>query len=436
MKFSTNFLFILQVTLDEVKTFIGLRVYMSIVHLPENSMYWSKDWLVGGHLPKTMMKRDRFDKISQYFHAANNATQGRRGTPGYDPLHHVRKIHDMVLDKCLTAYNPHQNQSVDEAMIAFRGRLSFRQYLPNKPTKYGIKVWCRADPADGYLHQFQVYTGRLGLAGRRETGLATRVVLDMASSIKDQHHIINADNFFTSPHLATKLLEDGTYYRGTARTNRRDFPSTAINGRLLRDQGQHCIMQKGELMAAGWRDKRVIHLLSTADQATSLTSVQRKQRDGSVREVPCPAVVENYNKHMNGVDHADQLRTCYSTYRTAKKLWLYVFWFLFDVAMSNAFVLMKSSQNHQLTSRNGRPKERSQLSFRKNIAKLLLGQASRARSSGVADPTHYIMDSKTRGRCRGCSKKRIRHETKWMCSVCKYHICPDCFKVWHQQLHL
>ena len=47
--------------------------------------------------------------------------------------------------KCLEKHKPHQNTSVDEAMIAFRGRLGFCQYLPGKPTKYGIKVWMRAD---------------------------------------------------------------------------------------------------------------------------------------------------------------------------------------------------------------------------------------------------------------------------------------------------
>ena len=94
-------------------------------------------------------------------------------------------------------------------MIVFQGRLSFRQYLPNKPTKYGIKVWCRADPTDCYLHQFHIYMGPVGLAGRREIGLATCVVMDIASSIKEKHHM-NADNYFTSPHLATKLLEAAT----------------------------------------------------------------------------------------------------------------------------------------------------------------------------------------------------------------------------------
>ena len=40
--------------------------------------------------------------------------------------------------------------SVDEAMIAYQGRLSFRQYLPAKPIKYGIKVWEACDTRNGF----------------------------------------------------------------------------------------------------------------------------------------------------------------------------------------------------------------------------------------------------------------------------------------------
>ena len=55
------------------------------------------------------------------------------------------------------SYNPSKNISVDEGMIAFKGRLSFRQYMPAKPTKYGIKVWMCADSATGYVLNHDVY---------------------------------------------------------------------------------------------------------------------------------------------------------------------------------------------------------------------------------------------------------------------------------------
>ena len=45
---------------------------------------------------------------------------------------------------------------VDEAMIPFQGRSSLKQYLPKKPVKHGIKVWCLADSSNGYVQRFDV----------------------------------------------------------------------------------------------------------------------------------------------------------------------------------------------------------------------------------------------------------------------------------------
>lgn len=97
-----------------------------------------------------------------------------RGQPGHDKLLHVCLFLDEISDRCIRNYNPHRNMSVDEAMVKYCSRLSFKQYLRAKPTKYGIKVWMRDDPTNGYANQFQVYTGKL--EGNVEVGLSSRVV--------------------------------------------------------------------------------------------------------------------------------------------------------------------------------------------------------------------------------------------------------------------
>jgi hypothetical protein len=45
---------------------------------------------------------------------------------------------------------PHQNISLDEEMIPWRGNLSFRVYSPDKPVKYGIKAYMVSDSSNGY----------------------------------------------------------------------------------------------------------------------------------------------------------------------------------------------------------------------------------------------------------------------------------------------
>ena len=65
--------------------------------------------------------------------------------------------------------------SIDECMIHWRGRLSFRQFIANKPIWFGIKVWVLADSESKYIYKQQLYIGR-NPGERAEVGLATRVV--------------------------------------------------------------------------------------------------------------------------------------------------------------------------------------------------------------------------------------------------------------------
>ncbi len=85
-----------------------MRVYMSVVDLPELRMYWCKDKFFGNFGIADVMPRLRFEKLSQYFHA-NDRTAYNRGDPNRDKLHLIRPIMDVVLSNCLEKYNPHRD---------------------------------------------------------------------------------------------------------------------------------------------------------------------------------------------------------------------------------------------------------------------------------------------------------------------------------------
>ena len=118
-------------------------------------MYWSQDKFYGDFAIAEIMTRDTFEKLSQYIHAHNRTGYDKQDA-NRDKLRLIRPLLEIVNKRCLEAYNPNQENAVDEAMIKFRGTLSFRQYMPAKPTKYGIKVWERADSKNGYVCEFQV----------------------------------------------------------------------------------------------------------------------------------------------------------------------------------------------------------------------------------------------------------------------------------------
>ena len=66
-------------------------------------------------------------------------------------------LYENLIARFLSVWVPHQQLSVDEGMIPWRGNLSFWVYNPDKPHKYGIKVYMVCDSTNGYCVKFKLY---------------------------------------------------------------------------------------------------------------------------------------------------------------------------------------------------------------------------------------------------------------------------------------
>ena len=108
-------------------------------------------------------------------------------------------------------------------MIAFKGRLSFCQYMPAKPMKYGIKVWVAADSENGYVANMSIYQGSEN--GRTYVhGQGYDVVMSMVKPFLNKRHHLFLDNFFSTPQLFEHLLVQDTYTCATVRSNHKGMP--------------------------------------------------------------------------------------------------------------------------------------------------------------------------------------------------------------------
>ncbi len=99
-------------------------------------------------------------------------------------------------------YRPRQELAIDEMMIGTRCRIHFLQYIPKKPTKWGIKAFVNAESSSGYVLKFEIYVGNSG-------GTHT-VVMRLMDQYLDKGHKLFTDNFYTSPLLYRSLLDRGT----------------------------------------------------------------------------------------------------------------------------------------------------------------------------------------------------------------------------------
>ena len=419
------------VTIDEVKAYIAINIIMGINCLPTLDSYWSTHPALGCDWISSTMSKNRYMAINRFLHLNDNAFAAPRNHPGYDPLHKVRPMIDMLRMVFGAYYNPERELSVDEAMIPFRGRSVFKQYIPSKPTKWGIKVWMICESRSGYCLDFDIYTGRNTVVSRN--GLGFDVVTELALNYYHKNHHIYCDRFFTSPLLLEELRQNGTYCCGTVNLQRRGLPNDAKKRKVGRNTT--VTYKKDSMVLTTWKDKRQVNILSTNHPAASQNH----------SEVEKPAIVEMYNQHMAGVDKQDQLSSYYRIGRASHKWWRYIMFFLINTAVTNAWILWKKSDDHPAEMQKF-----DHLKFRLHLADELRGGfASKKRARGRPSSTivpcintvkgHELVRIQGRVRiCRQCPRSQRftasgkKKETSFMCETCKVPMCRfPCFAEFH-----
>ncbi|XP_045194304.1 piggyBac transposable element-derived protein 4-like [Mercenaria mercenaria] len=225
---------------------------------------------------KEVMTCNRYQKLNQYLHVSDRATEPARNQPGYDRLYKVRPIIRHVSANFLDRYTLSREVAVDEAMVRYTGKLSFKQYMPAKPIKRGVKIWMACASNTAYLSRFDIYLGRNN--NQTEHGLGYNVVRKLTDNLHGSNRHIYFDNFFTGIPLMQDLLQDGLYGCGTVRTNRKGFPTEEKKPTSVKERGQFLIMQKGNsnLTATCWKDNRLVHHLATNCDESEVNMTTRR----------------------------------------------------------------------------------------------------------------------------------------------------------------
>ena len=272
--------------------------------------------------------------IFRYLHLQDNKAHD---VDRSDKLWKVRWFLDYLKDRFQELYEVNGFVSMDESMVKFKGRLSFRQYLPLKPTKWGIKVWVMAESSTEYVSNFQVYTGRKG--GVSEKGLAHRVVMDLAGPYFGSHLSIYMDNFYSGVPLFEELKDHGLDACGTIRSNRKGIPKKLA----AMAKHKYTVSQKDELTFCAWQDTKTVLVLSNFHAPTATGTVKRRHGGTIQTEVTVPACLADYQRHMKGVDLLDQMVGYYQIQHQSKKWWRRLFFYFLMVSCYNSYIIARSA---------------------------------------------------------------------------------------------
>ena len=106
---------------QEIRAYLGFRILMGITRKPEIRDYWSRDEKLHYTPIASRITRDRFEEVTRYLHFVDNTSLPARGEDGYHRLQKVLPIINLLKERFLKSYNPHPQNSIDEAMIPYKG---------------------------------------------------------------------------------------------------------------------------------------------------------------------------------------------------------------------------------------------------------------------------------------------------------------------------
>ena len=102
--------------------------------------------------------------------------------------------------------------SIDETLLLWKERLSWKQFIRTKRARFGIKTFVLADACTGYVWNSVIYTGD---DTRINPDLnfnynATNIVMSLAENILDEGRCIYVDNWYSSVELLDELGKRST----------------------------------------------------------------------------------------------------------------------------------------------------------------------------------------------------------------------------------
>ena len=444
---------------EEVKKFLGLVQWMGLVRLGTLESYWAKHGIYKQCIPRLIMPRNRFQALLSMIHFSNNE-EIQQG----DRLAKIQPLVELLQKNFQHFFTPDEDIVIDETLIPWRGRLIFRQYIPNKAHRYGVKLF-KLCSVDGYTWAMKIYSGK-SRTGERELGLAKNVCLELLQGLLNQGRTLYVDNFYSSYELALCLLEKQTHVVGTLRAKKKGISKEVLDAKLKRGEAISREDENG-VVVLKWRDTRDVRMLTTkhaptmvpinlpqsqtspGPQANPMTnqpstsatpdqpqSSNRRRRSQKTTEKPLPIIA--YNKAKAGIDLSDQMASYVTTMRKGVK------WYrklgielILGVAVVNAWVMYKRLTLNKIQIR----------SFREVLAAKLLqidiASQTQRRSS---DNTHLLLKrvdesgKKIRRHCNVCyakySKEGGRKEARRLakmvhtyCDKCpdQPQMCQDCF---------
>lgn len=430
----------LKTTVKEIQIFIGLYLRMGLMKAYNVRAYWAKET----RYPPVAeyMRRNRFQLLARHIHFnnENNDNIDEKIWKIKPWLESIRKNLEKIL--------PTEAQSVDEIMVGFKGRCNIKQFIRNKPKKWGFKLWARCG-IDGILHDFEVYQGKGNV--NPALGMAGEVVMKMTEKLTENVNFkVCADNFFSSVQLVQALKAKGIHYIGTIRENRLKKGCELKSEKELKKETRGAFDSAVEfdsgVIVVRWYDNRKVDIISSFVGVEPIKNVRRYDKtQKKIVDVPCPAAVNFYNKNMGGVDLLDSLTALYKAKIKTRRWYIYIFYHTINMVLVSSWLWYR---RHCMLMQQ---KPMALSAFQSSVADALVaihpgrpGFNSPAITPQLTFEILPVADVRFDGyghlpqfisKRQRCKNNKCSLKTSSVCIKCKVHLCltvnRNCFTEYH-----
>jgi len=152
------------------------------------------------------MSRNRFEILIQMLHFSDNATADTKNR-----LYKLNTVLDEIMPNSNYCMQPLDKLCVNEYLVKFMGRLSFKQYIKNKRDRFGIKYFKLCIPPC-YTIAIKVYAGKEAVV---DDSVGTNIVMTLGDPYFDCERTLYVGNWYSSVELAEKFKYRKTHLVGT-----------------------------------------------------------------------------------------------------------------------------------------------------------------------------------------------------------------------------
>ncbi len=213
----------------ELKKLFAIVLIMGLVKQPQTRSYWFKKAGLGTKLYRhdlvaSAMSRNRFEELFSYLHFRDVVTltaEERERLRSEDALYLVSEFTDMLCENYSRYFECGDYIDIDEMCIRFKGRHSFRFFIPSKPARYHFRAYCLSDQS-GYLYCFYLYRGTRDHEQTIYSASAFSVAkLTDSDVFRNKNHLLFVDNYFMSLEVVQICQSRGIHCIGTCKLKRK-----------------------------------------------------------------------------------------------------------------------------------------------------------------------------------------------------------------------